>query len=139
MSLGFTLDPFGTVKEIIVAWQPKRSRTEKGYKESLVTELGAKLKKQKIDPEYGSGRQKVDIVVADKVPIEIKKDLKSNSVYHSVRGQLGDYLEKWERVILVLCGDIDHNLLKSLKKYAKDKENALNWIMGERIIIIVKN
>ena len=72
MNWGFTLDQFDTVIDIVKSRNPIGCKNEKNYEESLFQELIAKLKKQNIQREYGSGRQRIDIVVHDKVPVEIK-------------------------------------------------------------------
>jgi hypothetical protein len=93
------------------------------------------LKDEKILSQYGSGIQRVDIVVHSKVPIEIKKNLKSNAALQRTIGQLEQYLEDWDYLILVLCGEINSELLKSLKEYVNKKTD----IMGhDRIDVIVK-
>jgi hypothetical protein len=57
ISFGFTLDPFGTVREIIESWEPKGCTTEKDFENSLYEKLREKLKYQKIQTQYGSGEQ----------------------------------------------------------------------------------
>jgi len=133
MAWGFTLDPFGTVHEVIESWRPKGYTPEKEFEQSLLRKLQRELKKQKIQTQYGSGRQRVDIVVHGKVPIEVKKDLKSTSALQRTIGQLEQYLQDWDRLFLVLYDDVAPYLLKSLKEYADKKD-----ILGERIIVIVK-
>ncbi len=54
MSWGFTLDPYDTVAEIIKSWEPSECKNEKDYEESLYKELSSRLKKQKIQRQYGS-------------------------------------------------------------------------------------
>jgi len=138
MSWGFTSDPFGTVLEVIKAWRPTNCKTENDFEKSLLKELRNKLKNQKSQPQYGSGRQRVDIVVQKKVPIEIKMNLKSTAALQRTIGQLEQYLEDWKRLFLVLCGDIDPDLLKSLVKFASTKEDGILPNMPDNRIIIVK-
>ena len=139
MSWGFTLDPFGTVLEVIKAWRPTNCKTEKDFEKSLLKELHNTLKNQKSQPQYGSGRQRVDIVVQKKVPIEIKMNLKSTTSLQRTIGQLEQYLEDWQRLFLVLCGDIDPDLLKSLVKFASTKEDdIIPTLPDNRIIIVMK-
>jgi len=137
MGWGFTLDPFGTVLEVIESWQPKGCKTEKNYEESLLQKLRRELKNQIIQTQYGSGRQRIDIVVHKKVPIELKKDLKSTASYQRLIGQLEEYLQDWDHIILVLCGIIKLDLIKSFKKYIDRKEES--YPLGEKeVTIIVK-
>ena len=135
MSWGFTLSPFGTVREIIESWRPKGCTTEKKYEQSLLRKLQKELKEQKIQIQYGSGRQRVDIVVNGKVPIELKKDLKTTSALQRTIGQIDQYLQDWNRLFLVFCGNVAPDLLKNLKKYAKNIETE-DW--DKEIFIIVK-
>lgn len=137
MRWGFTLAPFGTVCEVIESWQPKGCKTEKDYEESLLQKLRRELKNQIIQTQYGSGRQRIDIVVHKKVPIELKKDLKSTASYHRLIGQLEEYLQDWDHIILVLCGIIKLDLIKSLKKYIDRKEEGFP-LGGKEVTIIVK-
>ncbi|MEK6978326.1 MAG: hypothetical protein AABX40_08045 [Candidatus Hydrothermarchaeota archaeon] len=140
----WSLDPFGTVKGVIESWQPKGCTTEKDFEQSLLKELQKKLKKQRIQTQYGLGRQRIDIVVDGKVPIELKKDLKRTSALQRAVGQLEQYLQDWDHLFLVLCGDIEPDLLKTLEKYAGGKEDDLEALLSslpfgtEKIIIMVK-
>jgi len=121
MGWGFTLDPFGTVKEIIQAWDADNCTTEKQCEQSLAKELERALVNQKVERQYGSGRQRVDILVQDKVPIEIKYNLTQASVLQRLIGQLELYLKKWDQVIIVLCGTVSLNMLKDLKRHCSEK------------------
>jgi hypothetical protein len=135
MSLGFFIDAFGSVCESIKEWEPTDCVTEKNYENSLLVELQHKFNNKTIISQYGSGKQRVDIVVHDKVPIELKKDLKSNAVLQRTIGQIEQYLKEWECLVLVLCGDVKEDLLRLLKEHVKDKTD----IMGDvRVRIIVK-
>ncbi len=135
MTFKFRLNPFGTVKKIINEWEPRRCSTEKDFEKSLLLELQNKLKDEKILSQYGSGRQRVDIVVHGKVPIEIKKDLRSNAALQRTIGQLEQYLEDWGYLFLVLCGNVNSELLKSLKEYVNKKTDIVG---DDRIDLIVK-
>jgi len=91
-----------------------------------VKKLQNELVNQTITPQWGSARQRVDIVVHGKVPIEVKKDLKSTAALQRTIGQLNQYLKDWQGVILVLCGDISSDLLNDLKKYAESQSTLLS-------------
>jgi len=119
MPISFTLNPFGRVCEVIESWRPRGCKTEKDYERSLVKKLQNELVNQNIQQQYGSARQRFDIMVHDKVPIEIKKDLNSTAKLQRAKGQLDGYLKDWEGVILVLCGDVSGDLFNDLKKYAE--------------------
>ncbi|RLG26935.1 hypothetical protein DRN85_01605 [Methanosarcinales archaeon] len=137
MSLGFTIEPYGTVEEVIKSWKPRGCATEKEFEQSLSRKLEKELKNQKIQTQYGSGRQRVDIVVHKKVPIEVKKDLTTTSALQRTLGQVDQYLQDWDSLILVLCGDVAPDLLKSLKKACESKTD-LGHMYDNRVFIIVK-
>ncbi len=134
MSLDYWLDPFGEVCKVIKSWKPKGCKTEKEFEKSLLRKLQKELKGKKIQAQYGSGRQRIDIVVDDKVPIEVKKDIKDTSALQRLIGQMEQYFKKWEGLVLVICGNIEQDHLKELKEYAKKWE----WSFDEGLIIIVK-
>ena len=126
MPRSFTLDPFGRVCEAIESWRSRGCKTEKDYENSLVKKLENELVNQRIQRQYGSGRQRVDIMVHRKVPIEVKKDLKSTAALQRTIGQLNQYLKDWQGVILVLCGNISSDLFKDLKKYAESQSTIIS-------------
>ncbi len=136
MSVSYFFDAYGTVATIIKQWQPSDCTTERDFEKSLVRELQAKLKGKKVISQYGSGKQKVDIVVQDEVPIEIKKDIKSNAVLQRLIGQIEQYLVNWKYLVLVICGEITSDYLAMLEDYAKTKTD----FMGDnRLYIVVKS
>lgn len=137
--LGFTLDPFGTVNEIIESWKPEGCKEELNYRDSLYKELQEKLKNQKVQKEYGRGRQRWDIVVEDKVPIELKmgKKLKNTSELHRLIGQMEGYQKHTKSFFLVICGNIPSDVQKDLEKYIQNK-NEDNFFEADIKIIIKK-
>lgn len=137
MSWGFALDPFGTVLEIIDSWKPRNCKTEKDFERSLSSLLSQKLKKQNIETQYGAGKQRINIVVDQKVPIEIKNNLNTTACLQRTVGQLDFHLKKWDRVILVLCGEVKSYMYSDLKQYAEEK-TGLTLLDGERVFVINK-
>lgn len=135
MIWGFTLDPYGTVKKHIENWKPRNCRTEKEFEKSLARKLDKELKNQKIETEYGYGKQRIDIVVDGKVPIEIKYNLKITSAFQKLIGQLELYLEIWDIIIVVLCGEIKSVYLNDIRKYAEGKTGVP---IDEPVQIVVK-
>jgi len=124
MPYSFTLNPFGRVCQAIESWRPRGCKTEKDYENSLVKKLQKELVKQTVVQQYGSARQRIDIMVHSKVPIEVKKDLKSTAALQRTIGQLHQYLKDWEGVILVLCGDVSPDLMKGILEYAANEEEV---------------
>jgi hypothetical protein len=135
VNVSYKFDPCGKVAKIIKTWEPKDCKTEKDYEQSLLIELKKNLAGIKIQSQYGSGSQRVDIVVDDKIPIELKKDLRTSSVLHITIGQLERYLQKWETIFLVLCGSISSENLQSLSDYAEGKQSLLTTYDDSVIII----
>jgi hypothetical protein len=132
MEMFFGPDLFGEVQAVIKSWKPRGCRTEKDYERSLEGRLRSELKDRKVQPQYGSARQRVDIVVGNKVPIEIKKDLVTTAKLQQTLGQLDQYIESWEKVFLVLCGNTPPDILASLRQYARKKASFFG---GEKIQI----
>ena len=60
---------------------------------------------------------KSDIVVDDHVLIELKAGLNSTAKLQRLLGQIELYESNWKgEVIVVICGDADRDLLKTLRK-----------------------
>jgi hypothetical protein len=113
--LRFTWDASGMVAGLIEKWQPKDCKTEKDYELSLYSYLHDELKDVQVTRQFARGRVKADIEVGGQVIIELKHNLKSTAEFHRLVGQLDSYKEWDGRIILVLCGDTEPNLLKDLK------------------------
>jgi len=122
MNIGFTSDNMGKVEKIIKKWKPKGCKTEKDYEKSLVKFLHEKMPDVKIVQQYGTGTQRIDIVVGEKVAIELKKGLKTTSAYHRLRGQLKEYEKNWDKIFVVVCGAVKDNLKKDLEALFEDME-----------------
>ncbi len=132
--LNYFLNAAGMVEDIIKDWKPGDCRTEKDYEKSLYTFLHKRLEDIQITKQYAKGRIHADLVVGDKIIIELKNNLDTTSKYQRLIGQLAEYKD-WEgKVILVLAGETDPNLRKQLKKYV-EKEADLS---GEEMIVIEK-
>lgn len=139
--LGFWWDAQGRVKRIIEDWQVVSCDNEKDCELSLYNELIVRLPETvKIQKQYGSGRQKIDLAVDDKIAIELKYNLTSTSAYHRAIGQLEDLLKNkhWEYVFLVICGSINDDMLRDLNIYADKYNSGILPTDSERLIIIKK-
>jgi hypothetical protein len=109
-------EPLGHVADLVKKWNPRRCRTEKEYERSLVRHPQARLRGKEIDPQYGSGRTRGDIVVDDKVLIEVKVNLDSTGMSNILVGLLEGYERDWKKpVTVVLCGKHDRNLVNQLE------------------------
>ena len=115
----------------------KRCKTEKDYEKSLVTHLRTELPGISVTPQYARGRIKADLLVGEKVIVEIKKDMKSTGNCQRLVGQLSEYAG-WEgRVVILLVGETDPDLKMSVDK-AICKLNNDNWGVAEKITLLLK-
>jgi hypothetical protein len=110
----FQWDDIGHVEGLIKEWKPSSCESEKDYEKSLYTHLEKGGLEGKITKQYGVGRSKVDIAVGKDVFVELKKDLKNTGQLQRLIGQLEIYSKDLNNVIIVLCGEVDKNLLKQL-------------------------
>ena len=138
MNIGFSWDPMGKVIKIISEWQPDGCNTEKDFERSLVDELRLQVPDVSIQPQYGTARQRVDIVVGKKVAIELKKNLNSTGEYQRAIGQIEHLVEDWDNIIIVICGLVDTDLLQALKKHTKKHDDSYTFF-GKNISVIIKN
>ncbi len=81
------------VVKLIERWEPRRCNTEKEYEKSLAAHLRQELPGISVTPQYAKGRIKADLLVGEKVIVEIKRDMKSTSNCHRLVGQLSEYVE----------------------------------------------
>lgn len=108
------------VVNLIKEWKPERYRTEKDYEESLYAHLHEHLKEVQVIKQYARGRIRADIVVGDKVLIELKNNLKSTSQFQRMIGQLNEYT-KWDgQIILILCGDTEPAMRKEITQFVNN-------------------
>lgn len=97
-----------------------------------------KLDDIQVTKQYAKGRIRADIVVGDKVIIELKNNLDSTGKYQRLIGQLNEY-KAWDGdTIIVLCGKTDKNLRKELDRFLGDT-NSDNFGPHEPFRVIQKN
>lgn len=113
-------DATGMIEKIIKRWKPGKLKNEKAYEKSLYDFLHAKLDDIQVTKQSAKGRIRADIVVGDKVIVEIKNNLDSTAKYQRLVGQLTEYKSWNGEVIIVLCGKTDRNLRKELDSFLKD-------------------
>lgn len=119
-------DPLDMVEGLIKKWKPKGCKTEKQYEVSLYDFMHSELQEVQVTKQFAKGRIRADIVVGDKVIVELKNNLDTTSKYQRLIGQLVEY-EAWDGdIVILLCGKTDPNLLKDLKKYIAGKEVAFS-------------
>src|SRR6266850_8064666 len=115
-TLSFHWNPIGFVSNLVEKWDSSGCSSEKQCEESLYSFLHAQLPDMQIVQQYGRGRTHVDLMVGEKVMIELKYALSSTGEYQRLVGQLVDYKDWGKQFILVLAGETEPNLFKQLDK-----------------------
>jgi hypothetical protein len=114
-------DDFAVLVGEIKTWSPhSRYKTEGEYRIDLYAHLNAKGYKTRME----DGDTLADILVNDKIPIEVKKSPRS-SEYDRAKGQLHKHCKAFNSVIAVVCDvrtrdefdDFKGDLLEILHKY----------------------
>jgi hypothetical protein len=114
-------DDVGFVVSLIQKWQPRGCKTEKDYERSLYEHLHENLDDLQVTKQFAFGRAHADICVADKVIVEIKKDLNTTAKYQRLVGQLAEYKRWHGRIVVLLIGDTDKSLRKQLDRHLADE------------------
>ncbi len=128
-------DATGMVEDIVKDWKPVNCTTEKAYEKSLYAFFHKRLEDIQITKQYAKGRIHADLVVGDRVIIELKNNLNTTAKYQRLIGQLSEYKE-WEgEIVLILTGETDPNIRKQLNKYIEKEVD----VFGEGMMIIEKN
>jgi hypothetical protein len=126
------------VYSAIKRWRPRRCETEKDYEKSLYEFLHKEFPDIQVTKQFANGRIRADIVVGDKIIIELKNKLDTTAKYQRLMGQLMAY-EQWEgQIFVILTGDTDANLRKQLRQYAQQEGDGLDDDDNRDKIIIVE-
>lgn len=110
-------DPISTVSGLVNRWNPGLCESEKDYEKSLLAFIEENLPGVEVVKQYGVARSRVDIVIGsfNKVAVELKKDLNSTSKVQRLIGQLRDYRDTFENIVVVLCGDNQGDLVQRVR------------------------
>lgn len=111
------------VLRIVKEWHPKRNyRSEAGYRDDLMAYIREELNRGNI---WGnserhrirreSGRHLADIGIDEKIGIELKRNLSSQSSLDRLIGQIRRFMRSYAYVIIVLCGRIKEEILDDLR------------------------
>lgn len=120
------LGPMNNIEGLIEDWKPKNCKTEKDYEKSLFEFLRGSLHEDiSIIKQYGAGRSIIDLVIEEEVAIEIKANLKSTAAIARLLGQVDIMLDRFEKIFVVLCGDNDSELVKTLESKLEEKDGGL--------------
>ena len=119
-------DAGGMIRSLIEEWRPRKCKAEREYEKSLYMFLHKRLEDIQITKQYARGRIRADLVVGDKVIVELKNNLNTTAKYQKLIGQITEY-KKWDgQIIIVLTGDTDLNLHKELTKYIEKDNDDLD-------------
>ena len=130
-------DSVGAIVALIDRWTPGKCKTEKEYEKSLYVFLHEELGDLQITKQYAQGRIRADLMVSDKVVVELKHNLNSTAKYQRLIGQLAEYKEWRGRIVVLLVGDTDPNLRKRLSEYLK-KEGLEDELLGDKVTVLEK-
>jgi hypothetical protein len=108
----------------------------KGHEKSLYSFLHDELGDVQVTKQYAVGRTAADIVVGEKVIIELKHNLNATSKLQRLFGQLEQYRAWTGPVIVLLTGDTEPNLRKELKRKLKEinergSDSFVNFLMSD--------
>ena len=119
-------DSLGTVVTLINRWSPRKCNTEKDYEQSFLRFLNKEIPDIKITPQYALGRAKADLLIGNKIIVEIKKDLITTSKYNRLIGQLTRYKE-WDRqIIVLLVGKTAPDLKLDLERFRINSSSLIS-------------
>jgi len=135
--LTFLWSPLSVVSTLIEEWTPIGCSSEKEYEKSLFSFLHQHLDDALIVSQYAIGKTHVDLMVNDRVMVEIKYKLNSMSEYQRLIGQLMDYKNWRKDLVIVLVGDTNPSLKRRLSR-TLDKEFAGYIPLGAEFKVIQK-
>lgn len=140
-TIKFRFDRVGTLKALLDKWRPRNCTTEKAYENSLTTFLRRELPEDtKITPQYAQGRFHADLVIDDRLVVEIKYNLDTTAKYQPPVGQIATYRDWKGQVILLLAGKTDPDLKKELTPYLKKEglRDSLILMQEDKVFVFEK-
>ena len=135
--LRFSWDAQGLIKKLIKEWQPGDLATERAAEDSLYEYFHKQFEQVQVTRQYARGRATVDLVIGEKVMVELKHNFTSTSELQRLKGQLMEYKSWGMALIVVLTGETDRNLLKDLTAFVQ-KELTSSFLMGDDVLVIQK-
>jgi len=112
-------DDVSAIIDVVKKWKPRNCKTEKEYETSLYRKLKKYFPLLEIIPQYKYAGVYGNLVVGNKVLIEIKTDLESTA---TLLGQLMRYKKKWDgRILVLLTGNTNPGIVKELEEFV-DRE-----------------
>ncbi len=132
-------DPLGTVKSLVEGWIPSNCQSEKDFESSLYEHLCNSLPGVVITPQYAYGRARTDLVIGNKVAIEIKKDLLDTSEFQRLIGQIFQFKDWGGYFLVLLVGETDRNLRDELQKQITDNFSGGLYLSSQRVSLVEKS
>ena len=141
---------FEYVKDNIAhVWQPNwNMKDERQYTDDLKDFLYKHLKSTHVIGPLNGGAG-ADIRIDRKIGMELKLDLHSKSEINRLTGQIQDYLEVYNQVIVLLLGKVSpsvvsvvrHNMQKLLKSYEEPDPLLGNFrkVQSKEIAVIARS
>jgi hypothetical protein len=130
-------DSTGAIVTLLDKWKPRGCSTERDFEKSLYDLLHSELGDIQVTKQYARGRIRADLVIGDKVIVELKHNLNSTAKYQRLVGQLAEYKEWDGQIVLLLTGKTDQNLRKQLDSYLK-KEGLTEGILEDKVTVYQK-
>ena len=121
-------DAVDSVKDLIKRWNPKNCKSEKDYEKSLLEFFRTELPNVKITPQYAVDRTKADMLIGEKIILEMKKNLNATSAYQRLSGQVKEYMTWDKHIVLLLIGKTDPDFKQRLEKDATQHSGLFRGI-----------
>ncbi len=109
-------DEMDHVERLIREWNPEGFRTKGDYERSLSAFLKKNLKETEIVGKVTIGKMKVDLAIGGTIFIQIRKDLQNQGQLERLITQIDGYSKNLKNLILILCGEVDKNLVRQVRK-----------------------
>ncbi|HSB04087.1 MAG TPA: hypothetical protein VLK23_02755 [Thermodesulfobacteriota bacterium] len=104
------------VERLIRDWNPEGCQTKGDCERSLYKFLKQHLREKEIVKKVMIGKVKVDLAIGGAVYIQIRKDLQNQRQLERLISQIDGYSINLKNLILILCGEVDKNLLQQVRK-----------------------
>ncbi len=139
-------DLFDKVFRLSENWVPKQKHPDEDkYRDDLMGFLREELNKpsgfgmqEPVKIRKESGRALADIAINEKIGIELKKDLKTQSQIDRLVGQIRRYKKGYEDIIIVLVGKTNDEALDELNDAVREARSDAFSLQQKRIVIIDK-
>jgi len=109
-------DEMDHVERLVIGWNPEGCRTKGDYERSLSAWLREHLKEKEIVKKVAIGKMKVDLAIGGTIFIQIRKDLQNQGQLEQLITQIDGYSKNLKNLILILCGEVDKNLVRQVRK-----------------------